>query len=59
MTSDDCAFITSKGELPTKADIVKEFASGSFKYASRAISDLKLRVYRDTAVVTGVLVPSL
>jgi ketosteroid isomerase-like protein len=32
---------------------VKGFASGSFKYQSRTISDLKVRVYGDTAVVTG------
>jgi ketosteroid isomerase-like protein len=53
MTSDDYTFITLKGELRTKAEIVKGFASGSFKYQSRTISDLKVRVYGDTAVVTG------
>jgi len=53
MTSDDYTFITLKGELRTKAEIVKGFSSGSFKYESRTISDLKVRVYGDTAVVTG------
>jgi len=53
MTSDDYTFITLKGELRTKADILKGFASGSFHYESRQISDLKVRVYDDTAVVTG------
>jgi ketosteroid isomerase-like protein len=53
MTSDDYTFITLKGELRTKADILKGFASGSFHYESRQISDLKVRVYGDTAVVTG------
>ena len=53
MTSDDYTFITLRGELRTKAEIVKGFRSGSFKYESRTISDLKVRVYGDTAVVTG------
>ena len=53
MTADDYTFITLRGELRTKAEIVKGFQSGSFKYDSREISDLKIRVYGDTAVVTG------
>jgi ketosteroid isomerase-like protein len=53
MTSDDYTFITLRGELRTKSDILKGFASGSFHYDSRQISDLKVRVYGDTAVVTG------
>lgn len=53
MTSDDYTFITLKGEMRTKADILKGFASGSFHYESRQISDLKVRVYGSTAVVTG------
>jgi len=53
MTSDDYTFITLRGELRTKAEIVKGFASGAFKYDSREISDLKVRVYGDCAVVTG------
>src|SRR5215475_5742585 len=53
MTSDDYTFITLRGELRTKSDILKGFASGSFHYESREISDLKVRVYGDTAVVTG------
>ncbi len=53
MTSDDYTFITLRGELRTKSDILKGFASGSFHYDSRQISDLKVRVYGDTAIVTG------
>jgi ketosteroid isomerase-like protein len=53
MTSDDYTFITLRGELRTKSDILKGFSSGSFKYESRQVSDLNVRVYRDTAVVTG------
>jgi ketosteroid isomerase-like protein len=53
MTSDDYTFITLRGELRTKAEIVKGFQSGSFKYESRTISDLNIRLYGDTAIVTG------
>ena len=53
MTTDDYTFITLRGELRTKAEIVKGFQSGAFKYESRTISELKVRVYGDTAVVTG------
>jgi len=53
MTSDDYTFITLRGEMRTKSDILKGFASGSFHYESRQISDLKVRVYGNTAVVTG------
>jgi ketosteroid isomerase-like protein len=53
MTADDYTFITLRGELRTKAEIVKGFRSGSFKYDSREISDLNVRVYGDTAIVTG------
>ena len=53
MTSDDYTFITLRGELRTKSDILKGFASGSFHYESRQISDLKVRVYGDTAIITG------
>jgi ketosteroid isomerase-like protein len=53
MTSDDYTFITLRGELRTKSDILKGFASGSFHYESRQISDLNVRVYGDSAVVNG------
>jgi ketosteroid isomerase-like protein len=53
MTTDDYTFITLRGELRTKSEIVKGFQSGSFKYDSRTISDLKIRIYGDTAIVTG------
>jgi ketosteroid isomerase-like protein len=53
MTSDDYTFITLRGELRTKSDILKGFATRSFHYEARRISDLNVRVYRDTAIVTG------
>ena len=53
MTSDDYTFITLRGEMRTKQEILKGFASGSFHYDSRQIFDLRVRVYGNTAVVTG------
>jgi ketosteroid isomerase-like protein len=53
MTSHDYTFITQRGELRTKAEILDGFKSGSFKYGARDVSDLMVRVYGDTAVVTG------
>jgi ketosteroid isomerase-like protein len=53
MTADDYTFITLRGELRTKAEIVQGFKSGSFHYDSREISELDVRVYGSTAVVTG------
>ena len=53
MTSDDYTFVTLRGELRTKAEIVKGFSTGAFKYESREISDLNVRVYGNAAVVTG------
>src|SRR5512143_254695 len=45
MTSDDYTFITLRGELRTKREVVQGFKSGSFHYESREISDLDVRVY--------------
>jgi ketosteroid isomerase-like protein len=53
MTADDYTFITLREELRTKSEIAKGFQSGSYKYELRQISDLTIRVYGDTAVVTG------
>src|ERR1041385_425157 len=53
MTADDYTFITLRGEMRTKAEIVKGFATGKFHYDARRISDPKVRVYGNTAIVTG------
>jgi ketosteroid isomerase-like protein len=53
MTSEDYTFVTLRGELRTKEDILKGFKTGSFKYDSREVSDMNVRVYGDTAIVTG------
>ena len=53
MTSDDYTFITLRGEMRTKTEILQGFSSGSFHYESREISDLTVRIYQNTAIVTG------
>jgi ketosteroid isomerase-like protein len=53
MTAEDYTFITQRGELRTKADILAGFKAGSFRYSARDVSDLTVRVYGDAAVVTG------
>ena len=53
MTSDDYTFINQRGELRTKTEILTGFKSGSFNYDAREVTDLEVRIYGDTAVVTG------
>jgi uncharacterized protein (TIGR02246 family) len=53
MTSDDYTFVTLRGEMLAKNDIVRNFRTGAAKYQSRKISDLNIRVYGNSAVVTG------
>ncbi len=53
LTSDDYTFVTLRGEMRSKAEIIRDFRSGAAKYQSRTISDLNIRVYGDAAVVTG------
>jgi ketosteroid isomerase-like protein len=53
LTSDDFTFITPRGLLVTKAEMLKGLANGAFRYEYREIYDLKIRTYGDAAVVTG------
>lgn len=53
MTADDYTFVTLRGEMLAKADIIRNFHSGAAKYQSREISDLNIRIYGNSAVVTG------
>ena len=53
LTGDDCTFITPRGLLATKAELLDALARGAFTYEYRQIYDLKVRVYGETAVVTG------
>jgi len=42
MTSEDYTFITLRGELRSKAGILRGFRAGSIKYPSCKISDLSI-----------------
>ena len=53
LTSADYTFITLRGEMRTRAEVVRGFKTGTFHYESRQISDLNVRVYGTSAVVTG------
>jgi len=53
MTSDDFTFITQRGFLIGREQMLSGLAGGEFHYEYRELSDLKVRVYGDSAVVTG------
>jgi len=52
-TADDYTFINPRGTLATKAQMLAAFKSGDIKLQSNELDDLQVRVYGDTAVLTG------
>jgi ketosteroid isomerase-like protein len=52
-TSDDYVLINMNGRMSSKADMIEAFKSGQSKLTSEDLSDLKVRVYGNTAVITG------
>jgi ketosteroid isomerase-like protein len=52
-TSDDYVLINMNGRMAGKSEMIEGFKSGSSKLTSEELSDLKVRVYGNTAVVTG------
>lgn len=52
-TADDYSLITPRGTLRTKAQMLADFKSGEVKLQTNDLDDLQVRVYGDTAVVTG------
>ena len=52
--TDDYTRIPPNGAALTKADILNGFKAGQTKYDSLQHSDVKVRIYGHTAVVTGV-----
>ncbi len=52
-TSDDYTLINVNGQTSTKTQMVDGFKSGQNKMSIDEVSDLKVRVYGDTAIVTG------
>jgi ketosteroid isomerase-like protein len=52
-TSDDYTLINMNGQMSDKSQMVAAFKSGQTKLTSDDLSDLKVRVYGNTAVITG------
>jgi ketosteroid isomerase-like protein len=52
-TSDDYMLINMNGRSAGKSEMVEGFKSGQSKITSEDLSDLKVRVYGNTAVITG------
>jgi ketosteroid isomerase-like protein len=52
-TSDDYTFINLYGQMSDKSQMVNNFKTGQTKLTSDEVSNMKVRVYGNTAVVTG------
>ena len=52
-TSDDYTLITAAGQMSDKAQMLGAFKSGQSKLSVDTVSDMKVHVYGDTAIVTG------
>jgi len=52
-TSDDYTLINMNGHVSDKSQMIDGFKSGQNKLTTDDVSDMKVRVYGDTAVVTG------
>ena len=53
LTSDDYFLINANGQMSDKATTMKNIKTGVIKLTSNEVSDMKVRVYGDTAVVMG------
>jgi ketosteroid isomerase-like protein len=53
--ADDMVRIPSNGSIFTKADMVDGFKTGKIKVEQMDLSDVKIHMYGNTAVVTGVI----
>jgi ketosteroid isomerase-like protein len=53
--ADDFILVEGDGTISTKADLLKDAASGKTKYEHQVDSDRTIRVWGDTAVVTAKL----
>jgi ketosteroid isomerase-like protein len=52
--ADDYAYIHSNGSIASRAQELSDLASPDFKWTSTTLTDLKVRVYGDAAIVTGI-----
>jgi ketosteroid isomerase-like protein len=53
LTSDDYTLINANGQFLDRAQTMNAIKSGDIKITANEVSDLKVRVYGNTAVVTG------
>jgi ketosteroid isomerase-like protein len=53
LTSDDYVLINANGQVSNKAETMSLIKTGKIKLTANEVSDMKVRVYGDTAVVTG------
>lgn len=51
--ADDYMYLHSNGTVNNKTQEIAEYMSPDLKWATRKSDDLKVRIYRDVAVVTG------
>jgi hypothetical protein len=52
LTSDDYVLINANGQVSNKAETMSLIKTGKIKLTANEVSDMKVRVYGDTAVVT-------
>ena len=52
-TADDYTFINLYGQMSDKSQMISNFKTGKTKLTANDVSDMKVRVYGNTAVVTG------
>jgi ketosteroid isomerase-like protein len=53
LTSDDYVLINANGQVSNKAETMSLIKTGKIKLTANEVSDMNVRVYGDTAVVTG------
>jgi ketosteroid isomerase-like protein len=53
LTSDDYILINANGQVSDKATTMNNIKTGNIKLTANEVSDLKVRIYGNTAVVTG------
>jgi len=51
--SDDLIYTHANGFEQTKAELIRVLGSGDYKYESISASDIRVRLYGETAVVSG------
>lgn len=52
-TAEDYTFVNSNGQIMDKSQLLSAMKSGDLKLTSDEVSDVKVRIYGNTAVITG------